>query len=175
MELARAKVAQEAIEARREADRDRQNRRRNVMSRDNVDVTDATPSLSLPPDPQPNPTPARDISIPRAKCPFPMPEGVNPDHWRDFLANRKRKNLSNTPTAHKRLMDDLFRWSDDEWPPPRLIEHAAARGWAGIYDPREEQTNVRQQRQSGPRPHRPDIGRTMSAGANVLARYQANG
>jgi len=70
------------------------------------------------------------------KSSFPKPEGVQADHWRDFLANRKRKALSNTPTAHKRLMDDLARLSDDEWPPGRLIEHAAAHGWAGIYDPR---------------------------------------
>jgi hypothetical protein len=72
-----------------------------------------------------------------------MPEGVDVGHWRDFLANRKRKSLPNTPTAHKRLLADLARLSDDEWPPGRLIEHAAAKGWAAIYDPREQdQRNV---------------------------------
>jgi hypothetical protein len=75
-----------------------------------------------------------------------MPDGCAPEHWRDFLANRKRKNLPNTPTAHKRLMADIARLTDEEWPPGRLIEHAAARGWAAIYDPRQENRNERANR-----------------------------
>jgi len=67
---------------------------------------------------------------------FPMPEGAKVEHWKDFLANRKRKRAANTATAHAKLLADLARLSDDEWPPGRLIEHAAAQGWAGIYDPR---------------------------------------
>lgn len=75
--------------------------------------------------------------------PYPMPEGVDPQHWRDFLENRKRKRLPNTPTAHARLLSDLARLSDDEWPPGRLIQAAAERGWAGIYDPRESRNDDR--------------------------------
>jgi len=67
--------------------------------------------------------------------PFPMPDGANPQHWRDFLANRARKRLPNTASAHKRLMDDLTRHAGGEWTVPQLIEHAAGAGWAGIYSP----------------------------------------
>lgn len=67
---------------------------------------------------------------------FPRPEWADVQVWSDFLMNRKRKQLSNTPTAHKRFLDDIERLSDEEWPPGRLLEHAAARGWGGIYDPR---------------------------------------
>lgn len=84
-------------------------------------------------------SPARAMKI----DPFPMPEGVNPEHWRDFLANRKAKKLRNSPTAHKCLLDDLARLSSDEWPPGRLIELAAAKGWGGIYLPREQTHNGR--------------------------------
>ena len=58
--------------------------------------------------------------------------------------------MPNTATAHKRLMDDLARIADAEWPPGRLIEHAAARGWGGIYDPRNstESRHDQQPRQS---------------------------
>lgn len=70
---------------------------------------------------------------------FPRPAGVEPQVWRDFLANRKRKRMANTATAHKRLCDDLARLADDEWPPGRLVEYAAAKGWGGIYDPREQE------------------------------------
>lgn len=80
-------------------------------------------------------------SSPRARKadPFPKPEGVDPQVWLDFLANRKRKRMANTATAHKRLMDDLQRLADAEWPIPRLLEYAAAKGWGGIYDPRADQ------------------------------------
>lgn len=89
------------------------------------------------------PKPLRTIKSSEAKAssprgPFPKPEGVDAQVWRDFLANRQRKRLPNTSTAHKRLMDDLRRLSDAEWSIPRLLENAAARGWAGIYDPRDE-------------------------------------
>ena len=68
---------------------------------------------------------------------FPKPDCVDAVVWADFLANRKRKRLPNTVTAHKGLLDDLARIADDEWPPGRLIAHAAAKGWGGIYDPRQ--------------------------------------
>jgi hypothetical protein len=71
--------------------------------------------------------------------PFPRPDGVDERVWRDFLVNRRRKKLANTPTAHKRLLDDLRRLSDDAWPPGRLVEHAAGKGWGAIYDPRESE------------------------------------
>lgn len=68
--------------------------------------------------------------------PYPRPAGVPAQAWADFLTNRRRKRMPNTASAHKRLLDDLDRLADDEWPPGRLVEFAAARGWCGIYDPR---------------------------------------
>lgn len=74
--------------------------------------------------------------------PFPKPEWADPQPWQDFLANRQRKKLANTLSAYKRFLDDIYRLADDDWPPGRLLDHAAAHGWAGIYDPREK-TNDR--------------------------------
>ncbi|MGT2515635.1 hypothetical protein ACVOMT_16625 [Sphingomonas panni] len=73
---------------------------------------------------------------PSTRNAFPMPDGVDATHWRDFLANRARKRLPNTASAHARLMNDLDRLADHDWTIPRLIQHAAERGWAGIYDPK---------------------------------------
>jgi hypothetical protein len=103
-----------------------------------------------------NDTPPAKIS----RASFPMPEGVNPEAWKDFLTNRKRKKMPNTATAHKKLMDDLNRLADAEWPIPRLLEHAAAKGWGGIYDPRN-------QRELG-NAQTTGIGRTERAALNVL-------
>lgn len=80
----------------------------------------------------------------RKADPFPMPDGTDPEHWRDFLANRKRKSLPNTPSAHKRLLADIAKFTDDEWPPGRLIELAAGKGWASVNDPRQEYRNGHQ-------------------------------
>lgn len=154
--LARDPVA----EKRRAYDRDRRREERaaaraalstghpttSAESEDKADNADnapfPAPAPSFPPDPLTNPTPTHtpggDVPRLRKADPFPMPDGVDPEHWRDFLANRKRKKLTNTATAHKKLLGDIARISDDEWPPGRLIEHAAAAGWAGMYDPREQ-------------------------------------
>ena len=123
--------------ARKRAERDAS---RNVrgQSLDNPATVQATP-LSLPPNENnSNPPTHTPVNITtRAREAFPMPSGVDPQHWADFLANRKRKRTPNTQTAHKRLMDDLGRLARDAWTVPKLIEHAAAKGWAGIYDPTE--------------------------------------
>ncbi|MEN2787975.1 helix-turn-helix domain-containing protein [Sphingomonas qilianensis] len=66
---------------------------------------------------------------------YPMPEGVDRQAWTDFLANRKRKRLSNTVSAHKTLMDDLARHASAAWPVARLIAHAAGKGWASVRNP----------------------------------------
>ena len=72
-------------------------------------------------------------SSPRAwVCPVGVPSQV----WVDLLANRKRKRHANTATAWRRFQNDLSRVSAQTGiPPPKLIEHAAAHGWAGIYEP----------------------------------------
>jgi hypothetical protein len=76
--------------------------------------------------------------------PWACPVGVEKQIWSDLLANRKRKRQGNTPTAWKRFQDDLARVSlQTGIPPPKLIEHAAAHGWAGIYDPTKDSRNDR--------------------------------
>lgn len=82
---------------------------------------------------------AKALPIVRAKPvdEYPKPEWADPIVWSDFLKNRKKKNKPNTATAYKRFCDDIARLSSDEWPPGRLLAHAASEGWAGIYEPRE--------------------------------------
>lgn len=76
-------------------------------------------------------------SLPRTGSPnpYPMPEGVDPDAWADFLVNRKRKHMANTVSAHKTLMDDLKRSTTEAWSIPRLLSYAAGRGWASVRNP----------------------------------------
>jgi hypothetical protein len=72
---------------------------------------------------------------------FPCPDGVDPEHWADILVNRKSKRLANTPTAHKAILRELEKLSDEEWPPGRIVQHAAERGWGAIFDPRPQNGN----------------------------------
>lgn len=69
---------------------------------------------------------------------FPKPDWADVSVWVDFLANRKRKRLPNTATAHKAFLADIARLTDPDWPPGRLLEHATAKGWGAIYDPRQQ-------------------------------------
>lgn len=69
---------------------------------------------------------------------FPKPDWAEVSVWDDFLKNRKRKRLPNTATAHKAFLADITRIADAEWPPGRLLEHATAKGWGAIYDPRQQ-------------------------------------
>ncbi|MET1084830.1 MAG: hypothetical protein ABWY12_17565, partial [Burkholderiales bacterium] len=72
---------------------------------------------------------------------WPVPVGVDPAHWADFLANRKRKRLVNSQTALDGVMRDLAEYSDEAWPPGRLVEHAAAKGWGSINYPSDAPKN----------------------------------
>jgi hypothetical protein len=92
--------------------------------------------------PNDNNTLTPEVSEANASSPQPWacPVGVDPQVWADLLGNRKRKRQGCSPTAWKRFNDDLSRISAlSGIPPPKLIEHAAAHGWAGIYDPRNQQ------------------------------------
>lgn len=141
MELARAKVAEEAIDQRRSKDRERQQaHRRNVTSRYAADVTQEASPLSsppkVPPDPQkitPPLTPQPTTGEKRAREPFPRPEWADPQVWADLLANRRKKNLANTASAHRKLLADIDRLTDADWPPGRVLEAAVSRGWGAIY------------------------------------------
>jgi hypothetical protein len=82
-----------------------------------------------------------DNSEPKGSSPraWTLPAGVSLQVWTDFLSNRKRKRLGNTPTAWRSFQDDLARVSlMTGIPPPRLIEQCTAKGWGAIYDPREK-------------------------------------
>lgn len=101
-------------------------------------------------------TPQVQVSEPSGSSPEPrpwaLPLGVSLQVWTDFRANRKRKRLGETPTAWKAFNDDLRRVSlQTGIPPPKLIEMCAAKGWGGIYDPRNDdgrQTNSMGRNQS---------------------------
>lgn len=83
--------------------------------------------------------------------PWKRPDGVAKQVWDDLLSNRKRKHCGNTDTAWKRFNDDLTRISAKTGiSPPDLIENAAACGWAGIYEPREEMKNGRDAEAASP-------------------------
>lgn len=66
---------------------------------------------------------------------YPMPDGVDPQAWADFLANRKRKRLANTASAHTHLIEELTKHATPDWPWPRLIALAAGKGWASVRNP----------------------------------------
>jgi len=158
MLAARADAAAEAIEKRRAVDRDRQTRRRHATSRDitldTVTTRDITsePSPSPPPLLPPQTPPITPPPLPhpegfnastrkaRASA-WPCPDGVDPQHWADVLANRKSKRLANTSTALAGILRDIEKFSDEEWPSGRIVQHAAERGWGAIFDPRPQNGN----------------------------------
>lgn len=104
--------------------------------------------------------------------PFPKPEWAEDQVWFDFMANRKAKKARNTATAYAGFLSDIARLSDGEWPPGRLLRHAAAKGWAGIYDPREKTngTNIRNSGANGD--GRSTLARVIDAGIANLERAQ---
>ncbi|WP_232313715.1 hypothetical protein, partial [Sphingobium sp. TCM1] len=93
------------------------------------------------PDPQTNPTPAYprgEITPARKADDFPKPEWADPQVWADFMLNRKRKRMTNSATAYRGFLRDIEKHTDADWPPGRLLEHAAAKGWASINAPENQ-------------------------------------
>lgn len=95
----------------------------------------------------PPPPPLKDTSeakassekTPRSKShPFPCPDGVDPQHWKDFLAARKRKGAVQTETAYLGVLRCLAEYATDEWPPGRLVQRSAEKGWGKIVNPNEQ-------------------------------------
>ncbi|NII59825.1 hypothetical protein [Sphingomonas aerolata] len=98
-----------------------------------------TPPITPPPLPHPE---GFNASTRKARASaWPCPDGVDPQHWADVLANRKSKRLANTSTAFAGILRDIEKFSDEEWPPGRIVQHAAERGWGAIFDPRPQNGN----------------------------------
>lgn len=133
------------------------------------------PALSLPPNDNNSNPPTHthpDGDIPRARKadPFPCPDWAEPAVWSDWMDVRKAKKARNTATAHKQFLTDIARFSDDEWPPGRLLEHAVARSWAGIYDPREKARHDRQSA-SHDEPRNPYVRAALGESARPRAPF----
>ena len=75
------------------------------------------------------------IAPARKAEPFPRPDFADAQVWSDFMANRKRKRLPSTATAYRGFIRSIATEQDENWPPGRLLEHAAASGWGSIHNP----------------------------------------
>lgn len=147
--------AVEAEQARIAGDREKAaQRKRNQRARerdDSVTVTgqsrdaDGTvaqsPPLSRPPNENisnpPTHTPPDITSRARADD-FPRLECASPAVWRDFLKNRAKKNLTNTASAHRKLVRDLAAMvARTGWPPGKVFEACVEQGWGAIYETNE--------------------------------------
>ena len=72
------------------------------------------------------------VSPSKAKTTKPqwkMPEGVNADHWRDWLTHRKAKRASNTPSAWSRIEREAAK---ARMTIPAVVQICAERPWIGF-------------------------------------------
>ncbi|WP_150131813.1 hypothetical protein [Sphingomonas carotinifaciens] len=164
LEGEQARATKRAKDAARQQ-RSRANRK-DAVSRD-VTVTprdecDAPPNDIYSNPPQLSPDASHPPRAARRAVAFPRPDWADEQVWSDFLANRKRKGLTNTATAHRKLLADIERIADAAWPPGRLLEAATARGWGAIYPSIKDTRDAEVQRD-----HRP-TARTGDGFANAL-------
>lgn len=131
-------IEAERRERKRAGNRERQRRFKAAHAVNNADNALPPPNeyISNPPSSSQTKVCSDEVAPARKSKSFPCPEGVDPQHWQDFLANRKTKRLTNNPTAYRLQLKQLAALADDEWPPGRIVEFAAARGWGAIHDPR---------------------------------------
>lgn len=159
--LAEARAAERLLDRRRAKDRIRKrNSKDSAESVETAESVEIRNGVSL--DKETSPRPPKEINpipcerIPRA---WALPAGVSLQVWTDFLSNRKRKKLGQTETAWKSFNDDLKRVSAlTGIPPPELIRQCTAKGWGGIYDPREEGNGQSAQRTNGLGRNQPNDG-----------------
>lgn len=88
------------------------------------------------------------------------PPGVDPQHWADFRKARKTKRATDSETAYRAQLKLLDEISDDEWPPGRLVQLAAEKGYATIIDPRKSKYDR-------PAPSNNGLGKTSAAIAGL--------
>lgn len=130
-----AEIDTRSVGAKRQARYRERNEASQIVTSD-ADVTPLPALNKSPQTPKINPTPLVHTHETRTRgSTWPCPEGVNPTHWSDFLANRKRKRLVNTQTAFDGVLSDLTDLANDEWPPGKLVQLAAAKGWGSINKP----------------------------------------
>ncbi|KQO50633.1 hypothetical protein [Sphingomonas sp. Leaf257] len=147
-ETEQAKTTRRAKDAERQQ-RSRANRKA-AVSRDVTvtprDTCDAPPNDIYSNPPELSPDASHPPRAARRASAFPRPDWADEQVWSDFLANRKRKGLSNTVTAHRKLLADIARIADAAWPPGRLLEAATARGWGAIYPSIKDDRDAQVQR-----------------------------
>jgi hypothetical protein len=159
--LAEARAAERLLDRRREKDRIRKrNSKDSAESVETAESVEIQHGVSL--DKETSPRPPKEINpIPceRVSRAWALPVGVSLATWTDFLTNRKRKRLVNTPSTWKTFNDDLARVSGETGiPPPKLIELCTGKGWGGIYDPREDGNGQSAQRVNGMGRNQPGDG-----------------
>ena len=197
--LEEIEALQTALESRRAADRDRKRSQRERQksadvtghSRDSHGTVTGqsrdTPPPTLDKEKSPQ-TPLKEInSTPPAPThetrareanPFPRPGWADPQVWSDLLANRRRKGLANTVSAHRKLLTDIDKLVDENWPPGRVLEAAVSRGWGAIYagcKDDDDGRSTRTQRMAGN--HGSSVsgrGRTIDAAMRFVARGGPN-
>lgn len=67
-----------------------------------------------------------------SKAPKPqwsIPDGVNPDHWQDWLTHRKAKGASNTPSAWAIVVREAEKAG---WSIPKVVQRCAEKSWTGF-------------------------------------------
>lgn len=140
---AAARKEEERRERKRVNNAERQQRHRDKRASRKNNARNALPGVTPPIDR--THTPQADISPDgenqRAarsgkKTFFVKPDWADPQQWADFLTNRKRKRLPDSASAYAGFLSDIAAIADAEWPPGRLLAHAAAKGWGSINDPR---------------------------------------
>lgn len=140
--------------------RERHKASQSVTSDENVTPT---PFPSPPNEnnlPPPTHTPENITTRAKAEI-FPRPDFAEPQLWRDFLANRKTKRLTNTAAAHDKLLRDIDRESARTgWPPGDVLRACVERGWGAVYE-------ITEQKNGTPRTHRDQSG---SSTVNAVQR-----
>jgi hypothetical protein len=105
---------------------------------------------------------------------WPCPDGVEADHWRDFRRNRKTKRMTDSETAYQGQLRELEKLSDDEWPPGRLVQHAAEKGWGSICDPRTPRNGQSANNVTSLRGTRPDPALDLLRAARAAENGEAD-
>jgi hypothetical protein len=107
-------------------------RMRNMRARNKAKAVTRNVTPEPPNDNTLTPGSEAKASSPFSKC----PEGVDPKHWADFLRIRKKKGCVDSETAYAAVIRDLETFSDNDWPPGRLVQRSAENNWAKIVNPR---------------------------------------